>query len=150
MGALTLDTIRDCLEGTIPAILATVDAEGMPNVSMLSQVHYVGPGRVALSHQFFNKTRANILATRAASVEVVDPRTLAEYRLMLDYETTETRGPVFETMKAKLAGIASHTGMEGVFRLLGSDIFRVRAIERLRAPRLTPPPPGVNLLAACR
>lgn len=150
MGALTLDTIRDCLEGTIPAILATVDAEGMPNVSMLSQVHYVGPGRVALSHQFFNKTRANILATRAASVEVVDPRTLAEYRLMLDYETTETRGPVFETMKAKLAGIASHTGMEGVFRLLGSDIFRVRAIERLRAPRLTPPAPGVNLLAACR
>lgn len=150
MAGLTLDAIRDCLEGAIPAILATVDAQGVPNVSMLSQVHYVGPDRVALSHQFFNKTRANILATRSASVELVDPGSLAQYRLSLDYETTETRGPLFETMKAKLAGIASHTGMEGVFRLLGSDIFRVRAIEPLRAPRLMPPPPRTNLLAACR
>jgi hypothetical protein len=149
MAGLTLDAIRDCLEGAIPAILATVDAEGVPNVSMLSQVHYVGPDRVALSHQFFNKTRANILATRSAAVEVVDPASLAQYRLALDYETTETRGPLFETMKAKLAGIASHTGMEGVFRLLGSDVFRVRTIECLRAPRLTPPP-RINLLAACR
>ncbi|MES2970058.1 MAG: GAF domain-containing protein [Pseudomonadota bacterium] len=146
----TLDMIRDCLEGTVPAILATVDEAGVPNVSLISQVHYVDPGRVALSHQFFNKTRRNILATRSASVEVVDPQTMAEYRLDLDYETTETKGPVFESMKAKLAGIASHTGMQGVFRLIGSDIFRVRTITPLRVARLPKPAAGVNLLAATR
>ena len=37
-------------------------------------------------------------------------------------------------MKAKLAGIASHTGMQGVFRLLGADIFRVAAITPMRPP----------------
>ena len=36
---------------------------------------------------------------------------------------------LFEAMKARLAGIASQVGMTGVFRLLGSDVFRVRAIN---------------------
>jgi adenylate cyclase len=32
---------------------------------------------------------------------------------------------MFENMKARLAAIASHTGMSKVFRLLGSDVYRV-------------------------
>ena len=49
-------------------------------------------------------------------------------------------GALFERMKAKLAGIASHTGMSGVFRLLGSDIYRVSEIERIPGAALAPPP----------
>jgi adenylate cyclase len=105
---------------------------------------------VALSYQFFNKTRRNVLATRSASVAIVDPLTLAQYRLALDCEGTETEGPIFESMKAKLSGIASHSAMQGVFRLLGSDIYRVRAIEPIAAMMLAPPPPPRNLLAATR
>lgn len=148
--APTLDALRDCFEGTVPAILATVDQAGVPNVSFISQVHYVDPGRVALSYQFFNKTRRNILSTRSAAVEVVDPLTIACYQLDLDFETTEAEGPVFETMKARLAGIASHTGMEGVFRLMGADIFRVRAIRRVVEPRFARPAPAVPSLPALR
>jgi hypothetical protein len=147
---LTLDRLRDCFEGMVPATLATVDPAGIPNVSFISQVHYVDPGRIALSYQFFNKTRRNILSTRTASVEVVDPLTVAVYQLDLDFETTESEGPVFETMKARLAGIASHTGMEGVFRLMGADIFRVRAIRRVVAPRAARPLPQVAALPALR
>ena len=146
----TLDTIRDCLEGNIPAILATCDAAGCPNVSLVSQVHYVDPERVAVSHQFFNKTRHNIQATGCAAIELVDPLTAAEYRLELDHQETLTEGPLFETMKAKLAGIASHTGMRGVFRLLGADVFRVRSIARLPGPAAEKPPACVNLLSAAR
>jgi len=138
--ALTLDSLRDCFEGIVPAVLATVDPGGMPNVSYISQIHYVDPGRVALSYQFFNKTRRNILATRTAAVEVVDPLTTAFYQLDLDFETTESEGPLFESMKARLAGIASHTGMEGVFRLMGADIFRVRAIRQVLPPGAAPGP----------
>lgn len=132
----TLDQIRNCLEGVVPAFLATSDGEGMPNVSEISQVHYVDPGHVALSYQFFNKTRRNVLATRVASVIVVDPDSNAQYRLELDFEETQTGGPLFEAMRAKLAGIASHTHMESVFRLLGSDVYEVRAIEPLPSRRL--------------
>jgi adenylate cyclase len=147
---LTLDALRDCFEGMVPATLATVDPAGVPNVSFISQVHYVDPGRIALSYQFFNKTRRNILSTRSASVEVIDPLTVAFYQLDLDFETTESSGPVFETMKARLAGIASHTGMEGIFRLMGADIFRVRAIRRVVAPRFARPLPQVASLPALR
>jgi adenylate cyclase len=150
VSTIELELIRNCFEGATPAILATVDRQGMPNVSLISHVHYLGAGRVALSYQFFNKTRRNLLATGTASVEIVDPVTCARYRLDLVYEGTETAGPVFEIMKARLAGIASHAGMEGVFRLLGSDIFRVRAVEAVPGPVLPAPPSQRDLLGAAR
>lgn len=146
-----LDAIRDCLEGFVPAVLATCDADGMPNVSMISQVHYVDPGRVALSYQFFNKTRRNLMATQAAAVSVFDPVGHVDFRLDLTYEETQTEGPVFESMKAKLAGIASHTGMQGVFKLRGADICRVRAITPMPGPAAAALPTAArSLLSAVR
>lgn len=150
MTTVTLESIRSCFEGFAPSVIATCDSAGTPNVAFLSQVHYIDADRVALSYQFFNKTRRNVLETGAASVAVVDPVTMAQYRLSLDYIETQTRGPIFESMKAKLAGIASHTGMQGVFRLLGADIYRVRAIERIPVETLHPSPPERNLLSETR
>jgi adenylate cyclase len=150
MNTLRLDAIRDCFEGVVPCIMATSDVDGVPNVSMVSQIHYVDPFRIALSYQFFNKTRRNVLATRTASIVVFDPVSMAQYRMLLDYEETQTSGPIFESMKAKLAGIASHTGMHGIFRLLGSDLYRVRAIETISEKKRPVPAPERNLLAATR
>ena len=124
-----LSTIRHCLEGAIPGIIATCDGEGMPNVSYVSQVHYVDADQVALSFQFFNKTRRNMLQNPQMTAYVMDPVTTARYRLALLYLRTETEGPLFQNMKAKLAGIASHTGMSGVFELKGADICRVLEVE---------------------
>lgn len=150
MTAPSLDAIRDCFEGVVPAVLATCDADGVPNVSVISQVHYVDPERVALTYQFFNKTRRNLVATRAAAVSIFDPVNLVDYRLALDYEETRTEGPLFECMKAKLAGIASHSGMQGVFHLRGADVCRVRAIAAMPGPTAVSPPPPRNLLSAVR
>jgi adenylate cyclase len=147
---IVLDAIRPCLEGVTPALLATVAADGTPNVSYLSQVHYVDPEHVALSFQFFNKTRENVLATRRGLVRVYDPDTAAQYQIALEYLRTETEGPLFEGMKAKLAGIASHTGMSKVFRLRGSDVFRVLEIVKVLPDAVCPPAPRPSLLQALR
>jgi adenylate cyclase len=147
---IRLETIRACLEGVIPGSIATAAPDGTPNVAHLSQVQYVDAEHVALSYQFFNTTRRNILASPYARVAVIDPRTAAHYRLSVHYLRTEAEGPLFENMKARLAGIASHTGMSGVFRLLGSDVYRVLDIQRVPGQTLPEPPPGCNLLAALR
>jgi adenylate cyclase len=147
---LTIETIRSCFEGVIPGSMATCDIDGTPNVSSLSQVQFVDAEHVALSYQFFNKTRQNILANPRAMLQVIDPQTGAHYRLSLHYLRTETSGPLFESMKAKLAGIASHVGMTKVFRLLGSDVYRVLSVERVPGHALPAPPPRRNLLPALR
>ncbi|WP_172332557.1 GAF domain-containing protein [Mangrovicoccus sp. HB161399] len=147
---IDIERLRPAMEGVVAAVLATCDAEGQVNVSLISQVHYVGPGRIALSYQFFNKTRRNLMETRRASITVVDCETAERYRLSLDYLETHTEGPVFEAMRARLAGIASHTGMAGVFRLQGSDICRVTAMERVPCASLPRPEDSPNRLAAAR
>ncbi|MFC5527381.1 GAF domain-containing protein [Rhodanobacter ginsengisoli] len=145
-----LDAIRECLEGSIPGVMATCAPDGTPNVAYLSQIEYIDGEHLALSFQFFNKTRRNILANPQARLLLIDPRTAAMYRLSLHYLRTEMEGPLFERMRAKLAGIASHTGMSGVFRLKGSDVYRVLAIELLPGAALPPPPARGSLLAALR
>ncbi|WP_404301467.1 GAF domain-containing protein [Alicycliphilus denitrificans] len=149
----TLRSIRACLEGAIPAIMATCAPDGTPNVAYLSQVVYVDERHVALSFQFFNKTRANILVNPYANVLVLDPVTARYYRLHLRYLRTETSGPLFERMRAQLAGIASHTGLEGIFELKGSDLYAVERIEPVPGEGLEPGPgqlPRADLLGAVR
>ncbi len=146
----TLDDIRPCLEGAIPAAMSTCGADGTPNVAYISQVFFVDTRHVALSFQFFNKTRGNILANPRATVLLLHPHTAAFYRLHIRYLRTETAGPLFEGMKAQLAGIASHTGMEGVFRLLGSDVYEVETLEAVDGDPLPAPTPRTGLLGAVR
>ncbi len=149
----TLRSIRACLEGAIPAIMATCASDGTPNVAYISQVVYVDEQHVALSFQFFNKTRANILANPYASVLVLDPVTARCFRLHLRFLRTEAEGALFERMRAQLAGIASHNGMEGVFELKGSDVYAVERIEPVPGEGLTPSPaqlPRADLLGAVR
>jgi adenylate cyclase len=145
--------LRPCLEGAIPAVMATVAADGTPNVAYLSQVHHVDDEHVALSFQFFNRTRQNLLAHPRSTVLVTNPLDIHFYRLHLKYLRTETEGPVFERMKAQLAGIASHEGLDAVFRLRGADIHQVLAIERVPvavAPPLPAPPVRPEPLALLR
>jgi adenylate cyclase len=145
-----LDQIRAALEGAIPATMATCAPDGTPNVAFLSQVHYVDSEHVALSYQFFNKTRRNILANPQGQLSVVDPHTGRLYRMRLRYLRTECDGPLFERMKAHLEGIASHTGMAGVFKLLGSDVYRVEELEALPGNTRVPAAPAFQPLAALR
>ena len=87
-----LDSIRACLEGIVPSLVATCAADGVPNLTYVSHVHYVDRTHVALSFQFFNKTRANILANPRATVFLVDPHTAARYVLRRPLPADRSRG----------------------------------------------------------
>lgn len=149
-GAHCLESLRPCFEGAIPTAIATCAPDGTPNVTLVSQAHYVDRNHVALTFQFFNKTRENILANPQATALIIHPETGARFRLALLYRRTETAGPLFESMKAKLAGIASQVGMSGVFRLQGSDVYQVLDIEPLPGAEIAPARCSPNRLAALR
>jgi hypothetical protein len=115
----------------VPAVISTCDLDGSPNVTYLSQVFYVDEHHVALSCQFFNKTKKNVLANPHAEVEILDPLTLDCYRLGLRYQRAETCGPLFGRMSLRIDAIASHTGMTGIFKLISADVYEVVAIEQV-------------------
>jgi putative methionine-R-sulfoxide reductase with GAF domain len=129
-----------CFLGVIPSIVSTSDAEGIPNVTYVSQVFYVDEQHVALSCQFFNKTRKNLDGNPLACAHVIDPVSFQAWRLRLRFLRSETTGQLFESMKVRIEAIASQTGMAGVFRLLSADVFEVLSVERVEGFLAAPPP----------
>jgi len=128
---IALSEISRCFQGVIPCILCTSDARAVPNVTYASQVHVLDERHVALSRQFFNKTSRNLDENPRAAAEVQDPVTFQAYRLSLKFLRTEKSGPLFDRMSARIDAIAATTGMAGIFRLIGADVFEVLGIERL-------------------
>jgi hypothetical protein len=124
----SLDTLTPCFQGLIPALLYTCSADGIPNVAYLSHVDYVDQTHVALSFQFFNKSRRNVAENPKASVEVRDPDTGHVWFLRLRYVRSETSGPLFDRMALRIESIASYCGLKGIFKLLAADVYEVTGI----------------------
>ena len=109
----------------MPSPIATVSADGTPNVTYVSSVSFVDDERVAFSNQFMSKTAENLKTCPSLTIRVVDPDTLLEYDLTATYLESETSGELFESVRAAVDAIASQTGMAGVFRLRSVEICRV-------------------------
>lgn len=123
--SVPLEEIETCFEGIIPSPFCTCSASGMPNITYLSVVHRLDINHVALSFQFFNKSKKNLQENPKAQVLVVEPATFRQFQLDLVYEATLTEGPVFERMRMNLDAVASQIGMSHIFSLRGADIFQV-------------------------
>ena len=123
------EEIRDVLENGVPVVLATCSRDGVPNVSIVSQVYYVDPGRVAISFQFFNKTIRNVRENPHAQVVLNDLAGGLHWILDLEYDHSETEGPIFDAMNLEIEAIAGATGMKGIFKLRAADLYRVRRVE---------------------
>jgi hypothetical protein len=136
-----LDLPKRCFQGVLPAVIATCDAKGVPNITNLTQVFFLDEKRVALSCQFFNKTKRNVLENPHANVELYDPQTLEIYRLELRYDHAETEGPLFDHMAARIDAIASHTGMSGIFKLISADVYEVISVRQIEG-FIEPAPEG--------
>ena len=134
--SLGLEALASCFQGIIPAMLFTCAKDGTPNTAYLSHVDYVDPTHVALSFQFFNKSRRNIAENPHALVRVIDPDTNQGYAMRLRFERSETSGPIFDRMFLRIEAIASYVGLKGIFKLKAADIYLVESVE------LVPEEPG--------
>ena len=122
--------IRPVLENGIPAVMVTCSGDGVPNVTVISQVYYVDEQHAALSFQFVSKTIRNVRENPNAWVCVSDLEGEAEWILQLTFQRSETDGPVFEAMDMQIEAIATATGMSGIFKLRAADIYRVLSVEK--------------------
>jgi hypothetical protein len=143
MGILP-DEIKPAMQGVIPSHVVTCSGDGTPNASAISQVYYVDPDHVALSHQFFNKTVRNVRENPKALVWVISPETFDTWDLELEYDHSETSGPVFEALDMQIEAIASIVGLKGIFKLRSADIYRVISVtknvdERIPLPDIDEP-----------
>ena len=127
------DEIRPVLDSGVPAAMVTCSADGIPNVTIISQVYYVNETQVALSFQFFSKTIRNVRENPRAYVRVWDLLGRASWALHLEFQHSETEGPVFDAMDMQIEAIASTTGMSGIFKLRAADIYRVISVQYLPA-----------------
>src|SRR4051812_12302245 len=127
--SVPLEALASCFQGILPAHLFTCSSDGIPNAAYLSHVDYVDAKHVALSFQFFNKSRRNIAENPQALVLLPDPDTGQGWQLRLHYVRSEPSGPLFDRMALRIEAIASYCGLKGIFKLRAADVYEVRAIE---------------------
>jgi len=121
--------IRAVLDNGIPALMVTCSADGIPNATVISQVYFVDDTHVALSFQFFSKTIRNVRENPRAWVGVTDFTGQSDWVLDLEFERSETEGPIFDAMDMQIEAIASATGMSGIFKLRAADVYRVLSVS---------------------
>jgi len=134
--SLGLERLTPCFQGILPSMFFTCAKDGTPNAAFLSHVDYVDATHVALSFQFFNKSRRNITENPYAMIRVIDPDNNQGYVMRLKFERSETSGPIFDRMFLRIEAIASYAGLKGIFKLKAADIYLVESVE------LTPEEPG--------
>ena len=136
MGILP-DEIKPAMQGVIPSHVVTCAADGTPNASAISQVYYVDGDHVALSHQFFNKTKRNLAENPQATVWVIHPEDVRHAGTSSwSSITPRPSGPVFDAMDMQIEAIASMVGMKGIFKLRAADIFRVISVTKTVGERI--------------
>jgi len=125
------DEIRSVMDNGIPAVVVTCSADGTPNATIISHVHYVDESHIALSFQFFNKTIRNVRENPRACVALNDVTRSTQWILDAQYDHSEAEGPIFDEMDMRIEAIASASGMAGIFKLRAADVYRVNSFHKL-------------------
>jgi len=80
-----------------PAVFVTVDPQGTPNAIYVGSVRLYDAGRFVIADNYFDKTRANILAGSAGALLFITTDRLAyQIKGRLEYLTS---GPLYEHMR---------------------------------------------------
>lgn len=126
---MNLHDLERCLEGVVPALVATVSGDGTPNISYLSHVTMLDARHVGLTNQFFLKTAANLRDNPRATILMLDGASGEQFILHASHVGAEHQGPHFERLAARVAASSMHKGLADVMRLRQVDVLRVDGIE---------------------
>lgn len=121
------------MQGAVPSTLVTCDKSGLPNVAVISQAFFVDDQHLALSFQFFNKTIRNVRENPKASLQIVHPGSFDMWDIEIEFDRSETEGPLFDQMDMQLEAIASMTGMSDVFNLKAADVYKVKSVTKVQS-----------------
>ncbi len=117
-------------QGILPGVITTVSKENIPNVSYISQVHYIDEERLGISWQFFNKTYHNIQDNPHFSVVVTNPVTFSMWKIDLKLVEIIKDGDLFDEMDLALEAIASMYRAEDIFKLKAVVVGKIISIEK--------------------
>lgn len=129
MSSLITAEIKEALQGIVPSVIATASAEGIPNITYISQAHFIDDDHLALSWQFFNKTWRNIQENPGFSVVVTEPKNWTMWKINLKLEEVLKEGDLFDEMEMALEAIASMQGASDVFKLAAILICKIESVE---------------------
>ena len=129
MSSLITPEIQEALQGVVPSVIATASANGIPNLTYISQAHFVNDDHLAISWQFFNKTWRNIHENPNFSVVVTAPKTWAQWKINLRFDELLKEGELFDEMEMALEAIATMQGASDVFKLAAILICKIESIE---------------------
>ena len=122
--------IQEALQGFVPSVITTVSKENIPNLSYISQAHFVDNKHLAISWQFFNKTYKNLQNNSRFSVVVTSPSTFSMWKIDLIYIEFLTEGELFDELEVALEAIASMQGASEIFKLRAILIGEIVSIEQ--------------------
>ena len=129
MSSLITSEIQNALQGIVPSVMATSSLDGVPNLTYISQAHFVDNEHLAISWQFFNKTWRNIQENPNFSVVVTAPQNWAMWKINLHFEELLKEGELFEEMEIALEAIATMQGALDVFKLAAVLLCKIESIE---------------------
>lgn len=119
------------LQGVIPSPLGSASADGIPNVTYISQAFYLDEDRIALSFQFMNKTWCNLQENPNITVILTHPENFTMWELRLQFEEKVSEGALFDTMEMEMAAVVSMFAHIVQFKLKAALICRVLSVKLL-------------------
>ncbi len=122
--------IQEALQGILPSVITTVSKENIPNLSYISQAHFVDDKHLAISWQFFNKTYKNLQDNPRFSVVVTSPSDFSMWKIDLMYSEFLSEGDLFDELELALEAIASMQGATEIFKLRAILIGEIVSIEQ--------------------
>lgn len=129
-------------EGAYPSVLATTDAEGVPNLANVARVWQLDEDHVAIANQLLRKTERNLKSGATALIKTITPDRLIPWELSVEYLRSEAEGPLYERIRGDLEAISRMAGAREPVRLKSAVVFRVTGIRRCvkESPHASPGP----------